>query len=96
MKDDQRNGRRFKLLAGDGTFYLSATPGVLGGNRAARIYGRLNCPSALRALAQADRYQRYRVFFGSEADAIAAGYRPCGRRMPGRYRAWKAQPIGAP
>ncbi|MGN6453294.1 MAG: Ada metal-binding domain-containing protein, partial [Steroidobacteraceae bacterium] len=29
------------------------------------------------------------VFFLNEADAQAAGYRPCGACMPGSYARWK-------
>lgn len=53
-----------------------------------KIYGRLDCPSALRAIARGG-YVRYRVFFADEATAIAAGYRPCARCLPGRYAEWK-------
>ena len=40
------------LTGPDGEPYESETPGVLGGNGRGRIYGRLDCPSALRALRQ--------------------------------------------
>ena len=63
--------------------------GTIGGHRKTRIYGRLDCPSALRAIARGG-YVKYRVFFADEAAAIAAGYRPCARCMPERYRDWKA------
>lgn len=63
--------------------------GTLGGHRGTRIYGRLDCPSALRAIANGG-YVKHRVFFANEADAIAAGFRPCARCMPKEYRAWKA------
>ena len=66
----------YKLLGGDGRLYLSETPGAFGGHRRSRIYGRLDCPSALRAIARGG-YVRDRVFFASEADARAAGYRAC-------------------
>ena len=81
---------RYRLLGADAAFYWSDHPGVLGGNGAARIYGRLDCPAALRALERADRYREHRVFFASEEDAIAAGFRPCARCMPDRYRIWKS------
>ena len=42
--------KRYKLIGSDGTPYESATPGTRGGHRATRIYGRLDCPSALRAI----------------------------------------------
>jgi methylphosphotriester-DNA--protein-cysteine methyltransferase len=63
--------------------------GTVAGHRGTRIYGRLDCPSALRAIANGG-YVTYRVFFTTEADAVAAGYRPCAVCMPARYRAWKA------
>jgi methylphosphotriester-DNA--protein-cysteine methyltransferase len=62
--------------------------GTLGGHRGTKIYGRLDCPSALRAIARGG-YVKFRVFFADEVAAIAAGYRPCGRCMPERYREWK-------
>ena len=63
--------------------------GTVGGHRGTKIYGRLDCPSALRAIARGG-YVRYRVFFADEAAAVAAGYRPCATCMPDRYREWKA------
>lgn len=78
----------FRLL-GPAGFYDSTTPGTLGGNRRAKIFGRLDCPSALRALA-AGGYVGVRVFFADEATAIACGYRPCGNCLRERYREWKS------
>jgi methylphosphotriester-DNA--protein-cysteine methyltransferase len=66
------------------------TRGTLGGHRKTRIYGRLDCPSALRAIARGG-YVKHRVFFADEAAAIAAGYRPCARCMPERYKEWKTR-----
>jgi methylphosphotriester-DNA--protein-cysteine methyltransferase len=80
--------KRYKLIGEDGTPYESATPGTLGGHRPTRIFGRLDCPSALRAIERGG-YVTHRVFFGDEAAAVAAGYRPCARCLPDRYRAWK-------
>jgi hypothetical protein len=79
----------YTLLDGNGQPYLSDAPGTLGGNRRARIYGRLDCPAALRALRQGG-YREHRVFFLDEETAIAAGYRPCGACMREAYKAWKA------
>jgi methylphosphotriester-DNA--protein-cysteine methyltransferase len=62
---------------------------LLGGHRLTKIYGRLDCPSALRAIARGG-YVRHRVFFADEAAAIGAGYRPCARCMTERYKEWKA------
>jgi hypothetical protein len=80
--------RRWRLTGPDGSQYESAAPGELGGNRRLRIYGRLDCASARRALPKG--YARHRVFFADEAAAIAAGYRPCGACLRERFRAWKA------
>lgn len=79
----------YKLLDADGRTYESAEPGLLGGYRKAKIYGRLDCPSALSWIAKG-HYMNHRVFFRDEATAIAAGYRPCARCMPEEYAVWKA------
>ncbi|HWI37847.1 MAG TPA: Ada metal-binding domain-containing protein [Burkholderiales bacterium] len=63
--------------------------GTLGGHRGTRIFGRLDCPSALRAIARGG-YVRYRVFFLDRAHARAAGYRPCAVCLPAEYKAWKS------
>jgi hypothetical protein len=83
----------WRLLGADGKSYDSATPGKLGAHRRNRIYGRLDCPSALRAI-QRGGYVRHRVFFAGEPTAIAAGYRPCARCMPEQYAAWKRSGTG--
>jgi hypothetical protein len=44
---------------------------LFGGNTRLRIYGRLDCPSALRAIKRGPTYARYRVFFADEASAVA-------------------------
>jgi methylphosphotriester-DNA--protein-cysteine methyltransferase len=76
------------LLGPDGRSYDSNLPGALGGHRRGRIYGRLDCPAALRAIARGT-YVSQRVFFLSEAHAEAAGYRPCAVCMPDEYARWK-------
>jgi methylphosphotriester-DNA--protein-cysteine methyltransferase len=78
----------FRLLDASGVIVTSDARGLLGGNRRLKIYGRLDCPSALRALPRG--YARHRVFFADEATAIAAGYRPCGVCMREEYRRWKS------
>ena len=80
--------KRYTLIGADGETYQSAIPGTLGGHKATRIYGRLDCPSAIRAISRGG-YVTHRVFFADEATAVAAGYRPCARCLPDRYRAWK-------
>lgn len=80
----------YSLVGADGEPYVSAVPGVFGGHRRGRLYGRLDCPSALRALARGPHYARQRVFFADESAAVAAGYRPCAVCLPARYREWRA------
>jgi hypothetical protein len=80
----------YTLLGADRRPYRSPVPGQLGGHRRTRIYGRLDCPSARRALARGG-YQAHRVFFADEPAAVAAGYRPCAVCLPGAYAAWKAR-----
>ena len=81
--------RTYTLLDEDRRPYQSHTPGTLGGYRRSKIYGRLNCPSALRAIAKG-QYVRHRVFFADEEVAVAAGYRPCGSCLRAEYRQWLA------
>jgi hypothetical protein len=81
------------LVDPDGEPYASAQPGTLGGHRRSRIYGRLDCPAALRAIARGG-YVTHRVFFLTEEHARAAGYRPCGVCLPVAYASWKAQQGG--
>jgi hypothetical protein len=79
----------YRLLDADRREYLSRVPGEVGGHRRNRIYGRLDCPSALRWLAKG-HIVKHRVFFADEPTAIAAGYRPCAVCMREEYRRWKA------
>lgn len=80
--------RTWKLLGGDGRPFVSARLGALGGHRKSRIYGRLDCPAALRAIARGG-YAVNRVFFLNRAHARAAGYRPCAACLPKEYASWK-------
>lgn len=50
------------LLDADGQPVASEQPGLLGGHRRSKIYGRLDCPGALRAIARGG-YVRHSVFF---------------------------------
>jgi len=81
--------KRYVLLGADGVPYESPTKGTLGGNSRAKIYGRLDCPSALAALKRGGPYARFRVFFADAATARAAGYRPCGNCLRAEYDAWR-------
>jgi len=63
--------KQYKLIGKDGKDYLSNSPGALGGHKKLKIYGRLDCSSALRYIAKG-KYVKYRVFFADEETAIAA------------------------
>lgn len=84
--------KQYRLIGADGKEYLSDEKGALGGNKQLKIYGRLDCYSALNALKRPtrDAYIKNRVFFKDEETAIAAGYRPCGNCMREQYKKWKA------
>jgi hypothetical protein len=79
-------GKRYRLINSSGEEVLASEPGQFGGNRRRKIYGRLDCRSAVGALPTG--YARVRVFFADEATAVAAGYRPCGTCMREEYRLW--------
>lgn len=81
--------RAWTLVGADARPFESERPGTLGGHRTTRLFGRLDCPAALRAIARGG-YVRHRVFFLDEAAARAAGYRPCAVCMPAQYAQWKA------
>lgn len=78
----------YKLIDENGKLYESKDKGTLGGHRKLKIYGRLDCPSALRYIAKG-QYVEYRVFFKDEETALKAGYRPCAKCMPEAYKHWK-------
>lgn len=56
----------------------------MAGNRKLLIYGLLNCRSGKRM------NPPNRVFFASEEEARASGYRPCGHCMKKAFLQWKA------
>jgi methylphosphotriester-DNA--protein-cysteine methyltransferase len=81
--------KTYRLVGPDGVELLSTSPGALGGHRRTRVYGRLDCPGALKWIAKG-HYVRHRVFFADEETAIAAGYRPCAVCLRDEYRRWMA------
>jgi methylphosphotriester-DNA--protein-cysteine methyltransferase len=81
----------WKLIGADGKPRRAAKPGRYGGHRRTRIYGRLDCRTALQAIARGG-YVANRVFFATAADARAAGYRPCAVCMPVQYARFKTKP----
>ncbi len=56
---------------------------VFGGNETLKIYGQLRCGSGNRMKTS------NRVFFTSEDEALALGFRPCGICMKAAYQKWK-------
>ena len=80
--------KQYTLIGPDNVPYRTSDPGTLGGHRADRIYGRLDCPGAARAIARGG-YVTQRVFFADEATAVAAGYRPCHTCLREAYNNWK-------
>ena len=83
----------YKLLGADRKPYFSESPGTLGGNSKLKIYGRLDCPSALSAIRRFQgSYEKSRVFFSDEKAALAAGYRPCGNCLRAQYQEYKDNP----
>lgn len=79
----------YKLIGKDGKEHFSEQKGQFGGHRELKIYGRLDCPSALRNIADG-HYIQHRVFFADEETALTAGYRPCGICMREHYSLWKS------
>ncbi len=63
--------KTYTLIGSDGRRYSSAEKGMIGGHRSAKIFGLLDCPSALRAIAGGG-YVRHRGFFADTATARKA------------------------
>ncbi len=80
--------KSYRLIDRNGEPFDSPRPGKYGGHRRSKIYGRLDCPNALRWLAKG-HYAPHRVFFRDDATARAAGYRPCAKCLPDAHAAWK-------
>jgi hypothetical protein len=85
-----RGAATWTLVDAAGGPFTSMVPGTVGGHRRSRIYGRLDCPAARRALARG-HYAAHRVFFLDEVTARRAGYRPCAVCLPEPYRDWRAR-----
>jgi methylphosphotriester-DNA--protein-cysteine methyltransferase len=78
----------YRLLNENNEFNYSETKGTLGGNKKLKIYGSLNCRSALSTIAKGG-YVSNRVFFIDKETAIKAGYRPCAVCLRYKYNEWK-------
>lgn len=86
--NEQQALKKYKLLGADRKPIVSDSPGTFGGHKGTKIYGRMDCRAALRAI-EGGGYEKYRVFFADEQTAIAAGYRPCAVCLPDKYAIWK-------
>ena len=85
--------KQYKLLGADGKEYMSETPGEFGGNSKLKVYGRLNCGTALATIRRfPGSYEKSRVLFADEKTALAAGYRPCGNCLRKQYREYQTDP----
>ena len=62
----------WELIGADGRPFASPTPGTLGGHRGTKVYGRLDCPTALRYLAKG-QYAANRVSLMSCPTSTAPG-----------------------
>jgi hypothetical protein len=76
--------KSYTLLGKDRRPYHSRIAGTLGGHMRGRLYGRLDCKAALRAIARGG-YVKNRVFFADERIALSAGFRPCAVCLPESY-----------
>jgi methylphosphotriester-DNA--protein-cysteine methyltransferase len=80
--------KSYTLIGADGKPFRSAEMGTIGGHRRSKIFGRLDCAAALRAITRGG-YVNHRVFFADISTAIEAGYRPCAVCMPDAHRTWR-------
>ena len=87
-KEEELKSHPYFLTNSDNCQYLSDAPGQFGGHKKLKIYGRLDCKSALGAIKRG-QYVKNRVFFIDEKTAIEAGFRPCAKCMPKEYKEWK-------
>ncbi len=78
----------YKLRNEENQETTSQTPGTIGGHKGLKIFGKMDCPNALRWIAKG-HYTKQRVFFADETTAQAAGFRPCGCCMKEEYKEWK-------
>ncbi|MBV8850170.1 MAG: metal-binding protein [Methylobacteriaceae bacterium] len=84
------SAKLYRLIGADGKIYFSEKPGTLGGHKRLKLYGRLDCESARKYVAFGT-YQKSRVFFADETNAIAAGYKPCARCLPAKRKTGNAR-----
>lgn len=85
---DKFGSKEYKLIDEFGQTYLSKIPGSIGGHKKLKIYGKMDCKSALSWI-EKGHYINNRVFFENEFIAIKNGYRPCAKCMKKEYNEWK-------
>jgi hypothetical protein len=90
MSDTRGIQKTYILINAEKRPYVSTTPGTYGGHRKTKVYGRKDCPAAIRALNKGG-YVKDRIFFADEQTAIAAGFRPCASCLPDKFAIWKSQ-----
>ncbi|WP_019415804.1 Ada metal-binding domain-containing protein [Paenisporosarcina sp. TG20] len=86
--------KTYSLLDSNNNPFECLEKGLFGGNKKLKIYGKLNCKSALSYI-EKGHYITNRVFFKDETTAIDAGYRPCGKCMKEEYDVWKNNKLKA-
>ena len=87
--------KQYKLTDVNGNIYLSNTPGEYSGNNKLKVYGRLDCGTAIASMRRfPGEYQKHRVFFADEKTALAAGFRSCGNCLRAKYKEYMADPEG--
>lgn len=90
IKDNfiEYGSKEYKLLDETGNYFFSKIPGTIGGHKKLKIYGKMDCPSALYYINKG-QYVNNRVFFLDEETAIKNGYRPCAKCLKKKYLIWK-------
>src|ERR1700712_3390488 len=69
-EDQEAMEKKYRLIGADGKQFYSTIPGEIGGSRPKKIYGTLDCKTALRAIANGG-YVKNRVFFLNREAAIS-------------------------
>jgi len=86
-------GKKYKLTDANGNTYLFDTLGEYGGNSKLKPYGSLDCGTALTSMrCFPSEYQKHRVFFADEKNALAAVFRSCGNCLRVKYKEYTADP----
>lgn len=73
--------KNYRILGPDNKTIFSEKKGKFGGHNKLKIFGKLDCKSAISWINRGE-YAKYRVFFHEYEHAIAAGFRPCKKCKP--------------